>query len=80
MQRDLDDLQGKVAQAQHALDVARTEAERKQAQALLDEANRKHKAIEDAIHRAQAKHDHDIRVAPIKIDDCGANNVLCPNH
>jgi hypothetical protein len=80
MQRDLDELAGKVAQAQHALDIARTEAERKQAQALLDEANRRHKAIADAIQRAKDIQNHKDRVKPVTIDACGANNVLCPPH
>jgi len=80
MQHDLDVLDGKVKDAQHALDVARTEAERKQAQALLDEANRKARAIKDRQAQIQRDKDAAERKAGIHVDACGANNVICPKH
>jgi hypothetical protein len=77
MQRDLDELEGKVGQAQHALDVAQTEIERRHAQELLDAAKRR---VADARARAaaiQKERDDAARRAGYHLDDCGANNVLC---
>jgi len=70
MQRNLDDLEGAVKNAQHAVDVATSEAERKHAQKLLDDANHKAKVAHDAYVKAQ-------RDQIIKVDDCGKHDVIC---
>jgi peptidoglycan hydrolase CwlO-like protein len=70
MQRDLDDLQGKVAQAQHALDLARTEAERKQAQALLDAANRKAREAKDRLEQQRREREHQQRLQGFDATHC----------
>ena len=78
MERKLGEVDAAVAQAQQALAVATTEIKRKEAQARLDEANRKAKAVRDAVNKANLEEERRVRRQPITVDSCGANNVICP--
>jgi uncharacterized protein HemX len=70
MQKNLDELEGMVKTAQHAVEVATTEAARRHAQKLLDDANMKAKLAHDAYVKFQ-------RDQQIKVDDCGKHDVIC---
>jgi hypothetical protein len=80
MQRDLDELDAKVKTAQDTLELARTAEARKEAQVLLAEANRKAREARDRLEKQRIEHDRQVRRQGIHVDDCGANNVLCPEH
>lgn len=80
MQRDVDALDARVAEGERVLEAARTEADRRHAQALLDEANRKAREARDRLERQRREREHQQRLGGIHLDDCAKNNVLCPQH
>ena len=80
MQGELDELDGKVEQAQHALAAAETAAQRQQAKALLDAANRKAQLAHEAWLKAKQLQEEIERKRGITTDNCGRNSVICRQH
>lgn len=77
MKRTLDDLDAKVTDAQHALAVARDAAERKRAQALLDEANRKAHEARVRQQQLQKERDEAIRRQGFDATKCLKGSLDC---
>ena len=76
MQKDLDALDAKVREAEHAVAAATNQIELKHAQQLLAEANRQ--AADARARRLEYQHKQDqiIRTRPIDVTKC-AGQVLC---